>query len=117
MFLWLGWLEDINVILGGEEKISGMSVYHQECEDFACYLNSCWLYDINFSGNPFTWWNDKVDGDCIFKGLDKVVLNYALMDIFGSLDLQNLAKIGLDHSPLLVSCSVSNYFITKPFMF
>ncbi|XP_015159308.1 uncharacterized protein [Solanum tuberosum] len=66
---------DFNVILREEEKIGGLPVYPQEYEDFAECLNASGLADITFSGNPFTWWNGRVDGECIFKRLDRVVVN------------------------------------------
>lgn len=46
---------DFNVILGDEEKIGGLPVYPQEYEDFAFCVNSCDLFDLHFSGSPFTW--------------------------------------------------------------
>lgn len=108
---------DFNVILGEEEKIGGFPVYPQKYEEFADCINSCDLSDINFSGNPFTWWNGRVDKGCIFKRLDRVVVNQFLLDIYGITGLQHLSRKGSDHAPLLLSCGFSNGHITKPFKF
>lgn len=62
----------INVILGDEEKLGGLPVYPQEYEDFSECMSSCGLYDVNFSGNSFTWWIGRIDGECIFKRLNRV---------------------------------------------
>lgn len=66
--------EDLNVILGDEKKIDGLPVYPQKYGDFALCIHSCELYDINFSGIPFSWWNGRVDRDWISKILDRIVV-------------------------------------------
>ncbi|KAH0776353.1 hypothetical protein KY290_007764 [Solanum tuberosum] len=68
-------------------------------------------------GNPFTWWNGRADGECIFKRLDRVVINQALQDLFGHLEIQHLARIGSDHAPLLLTCGGSTQHYIKPFRF
>lgn len=98
---------DFNMILGDEKKIGGLPVYQQEFEDFSCCINSCELYDVNFSENPFTWWNGRTGGDCIFKIQDRIVFNQLLLDLFGNVNLQYLAGTGLDHAPLLISSEVN----------
>lgn len=52
----LSWLigGNFNVILSDENKIEGLPVYPQECEDFTFCANSLELLDINFKENPFT---------------------------------------------------------------
>ncbi|KAG5571324.1 hypothetical protein H5410_061090 [Solanum commersonii] len=48
-------------------------------EAFACCIGSCDLSDIKFIGNSFTWWNGRVNEECIFKRLDRVIVNQALL--------------------------------------
>ncbi|KAK4729999.1 hypothetical protein R3W88_022987 [Solanum pinnatisectum] len=88
---------NFNVILGEDEKIRGLPVYIQKYEDFAFCINFCALFAINFSGSPFTWWNGRSDGECIFKRLDRV--------------------IGSDQSPLLLKYGGQNQNFIKPFTF
>lgn len=54
--IYFPWLvgEDFNVIMY-EEKIGGFPIYSQEVDDFSFCINSCKLFDISFSGNPFTF--------------------------------------------------------------
>ncbi|KAK6784137.1 hypothetical protein RDI58_017591 [Solanum bulbocastanum] len=82
---------DFNVILGEEEKIDGLPVYLQKYDDFVECLTSSGLDDVNFSGNPFTWWNGRADGYNIWQELP-------------------------DHAPLLLSCVVNNGAF-RPFKF
>ncbi|XP_049385889.1 uncharacterized protein LOC125850006 [Solanum stenotomum] len=103
---------DFNVIMGVEEKIGGLPV-----EDFAFCINSCDLSDVKFSGSPFTWWNGRVNGDCIFKRLDRVVVNQKFSDLYGDTNLQHLTRTGSNHAPLYLSCGNSNQKIVKPFKF
>jgi len=109
---------DFNVILSEEEKIGGLPVYPQEYEDFSFCINSCELGDVSFVGSPFTWWNGRADSECIFKRLDRVVVNQSLQELMGRVDLQHLARTGSDHAPVLMTCKrVTSELISKPFRF
>lgn len=80
-------------------------------------LLSCDLLDINLKRSPFTWWNGKMDSDCIFKRLDKILINQDCIGMAGHLEVENLARTGSDHAPLLVSCGGQQLHIRKPFKF
>ncbi|KAH0642345.1 hypothetical protein KY289_033319 [Solanum tuberosum] len=108
---------DFNVIMEEDEKIGGLPIYPQEYEDFALCINSCELVDIHFTGSPFTWWNGRADGDCIFKRLDRVVTNQVLQDLLGQLKLQHLVMTGSDHTPLILTCGGLTLNYIKPFRF
>lgn len=58
---------NFHVILIDEEKIGGLSIYPQEYEDFEFCVNSCDYVDVKFKGSAFTYRNDKIDNECIFK--------------------------------------------------
>ncbi|WMV24325.1 hypothetical protein MTR67_017710 [Solanum verrucosum] len=107
---------DFNVILSEEEKIGGLAVFPQEYEAFAFCVNSCELDDISFTGSLFTWWNGRVDEECIFKRLDKVVSNQAFQELMGNLDIQHLTRTGSDHAPLFFTSTqqVSSMFWHRP---
>lgn len=70
---------------------------------FFFFVNSCDLVDINIKDNAFTWWNGRIDSDCIFKRLDRFLLNRSFWGYFDLVKLENLARIGLDYAPLLLS--------------
>lgn len=73
--------------------------------------------DLNFKGSPFTWWNDSANEGCIFKRLDKVVVNQLFMNDIGQVDLKYLSRFGSDHAPLLLSCGASSDQFHKLFRF
>ncbi|XP_055814452.1 uncharacterized protein LOC129884128 [Solanum dulcamara] len=54
---------DFNVIMHEDEKIGGLPVFPIEYEDFAFCINSCELYEINYKGSLFTWWNGRTGSD------------------------------------------------------
>ncbi|KAK4731359.1 hypothetical protein R3W88_024347 [Solanum pinnatisectum] len=108
---------DFNVIMEEDKKIGRLPLYPQEYEDFALCINSCELFGLHFTCNPFTWWNGRADGECIFKRLDRVVINQTLQDLFGQLEIQHLTRIGSDHVPLLLTCEGSTQHYIKPFRF
>lgn len=74
---------DFNVIMDADEKIGGPPVYPNEVEVFSFCISSCELIDLNFKGNPLTWWNGRADEGCIFNRLDKVIVNQLFFDDVG----------------------------------
>ncbi|XP_059310607.1 uncharacterized protein LOC132061950 [Lycium ferocissimum] len=92
---------DFNVILSEEEKLGGLPVTLNECEDFAFCINSCDLFDMGFKGSPYTWWNGRTTGDCIFKRLDRVVVNQQFQNMFANIEVEHLSRIESDHTPLM----------------
>ncbi|XP_060211801.1 uncharacterized protein LOC132639366 [Lycium barbarum] len=70
---------DFNVVLNDEEKIG----------------------EVNFKGSPFTWWNGRPDEACVFERLDRMLVNALLLDNFGNIEVEHLARTGSDHAPLL----------------
>ncbi|KAG5571418.1 hypothetical protein H5410_061184 [Solanum commersonii] len=73
--------------------------------------------DINFKGSLFTWWNGRIDDACIFKRLDKIVLNQAFLGLMGRVELDHLARVGFDHAPLPLTCGGQSRYFFRPFKF
>ncbi|XP_047257567.1 uncharacterized protein LOC124889640 [Capsicum annuum] len=59
-----------NVIRHTEEKLGGLPVTFEESKDFNHCISNCNLDKIAFKKSKFTWWNGRVDEECIFKRLD-----------------------------------------------
>lgn len=108
---------DFNVIHIDEGKIKGLQVYLQECEDFYFYENSCEIIDVNIKKSCFTWWNDRANNECIFKILDRVIVNQCFWGINNMVKLENLSRVGLDDVCLLLSCSDNTDIVRRPFRF
>ncbi|XP_019257655.1 PREDICTED: uncharacterized protein LOC109235859 [Nicotiana attenuata] len=108
---------DFNVVLGEDEKIGGLPVYRPEYEDFAFCVNSCGLFDLGYKGSPFTWCNGRPNEECIFKGLDRILVNLPFQTLFPTIEVEHLIRTGSDHAPLLMSCGQEAMKFVKPFKF
>ncbi|XP_070029053.1 uncharacterized protein [Nicotiana sylvestris] len=108
---------DFNVIWDEEEKFGGLPVHLNEIDDFRHCINTCNLSDLGFKGSIFTWWNGRAEEDCIFKRLDRCVDNAEFQQTFSGIEVQHLAKIGSDHSPMQLRCDIKNPPVKKPFRF
>ncbi|XP_049388501.1 uncharacterized protein LOC125852861 [Solanum stenotomum] len=91
---------DFNVILREEEKLGGLAFTQTEAVDFAQCLNNCAISELNFSGSMFTWWNGRVEEECIFKRLDRILVNHEFLDLYPSSEVHHLVRQGSDHAPL-----------------
>lgn len=65
---------DFNVILSEEEKMGGLPFNTMDSWEFANCLSCCALVELKIVGNQFTWWNGRVEDDCIFERLDRVLV-------------------------------------------
>ncbi|XP_059315805.1 uncharacterized protein LOC132066520 [Lycium ferocissimum] len=108
---------DFNVVLNEEEKIGGIPVLAQDIEDFAFCFNSCELEKIQFKGSPFTWWNGRASNNCIFKRLDRMLVNTELQSWFSHMEVEHLARTGSDHAPLLCAYGEDTQNQYRPFKF
>lgn len=67
--------EVFNVILNKEEKLGRFPFFLDEASDFKHYINNSALVEVKTSGNKFTRWNGRIEEECIFKRLDKILVN------------------------------------------
>lgn len=106
----LPWLVggDFNTVLSDEEKIGGLPVTSENCEEFAFCINFLELLDVGFKGSPFTWWNGRTNSSCIFERLDRVVVNQQLQDKYGLMKVEHLSRTGSDHAPLFIGMGEQN---------
>jgi len=108
---------DFNVILNEEEKQGGREFSIYEAMDFQQCMNICALSEVRALGSKFTWWNGRVEGNCIFKRLDRVLCNQEFEQIFPSSKVQHLIRQGSDHAPLHLTCKSEEESIIRPFKF
>ncbi|CAH9124930.1 unnamed protein product [Cuscuta epithymum] len=69
--------------------------------DFKNCIADCGLIDLPFSGNKFTWTGVRSNGR-IWRRLDRVLFNEAMLDAFDDIKVNHLHKAPSDHSPLLI---------------
>lgn len=115
----LPWLVggNFNVIWDKEEKFSGLPVSLNEVNDFRHCINTCNLTNLGFKGSIFTWWNGRVEEDCIFKRLDRFLANMEFQQMLPGIEITDLSKIGSDHSPMMLSCNTATEPVKKAFRF
>ncbi|WMV55804.1 hypothetical protein MTR67_049189, partial [Solanum verrucosum] len=99
------------------EKIGGLPIYPNEYENFAFYVNSCDLVDVSYKMSPFTWWNGRIDDQCIFKRLDRYMMNQTGIGYFGLVEFEHLARTRSDHAPMLLTCAQKTNTARRPFKF
>ncbi|XP_059288842.1 uncharacterized protein LOC132042262 [Lycium ferocissimum] len=83
---------DFNSILGPEEKLGGTAYKLSKSLNFIECLTDCGLVDMGYSGNAFTWCNERKMEDIIWKRLDRMVANDEMGSMFSSISVQHLAR-------------------------
>ncbi|XP_059290122.1 uncharacterized protein LOC132043675 [Lycium ferocissimum] len=83
---------DFNVIVSDEEKQGGLP---------------------DSLGSKFTWWNGRTEEECIFKRLDRILVNQQVLDIMPSTAVTHLIRHGSDHAPLHLECNSNAHHIVK----
>lgn len=85
--------------------------------DFSHCINSCSLIEVSFVESKFTWWNEKIEEDCIFKRLDRIMVNQEFLNILSSSKVQHLVLQGSDHALLLLSVTHKRLLRLNPLSF
>lgn len=97
---------DFNVILNEEEKQGGLPFTNVEAQDFATFVANYALIDLKYKGSSFTWWNGREGEDCMFKRLDRILVNQdSYIDALPTSESHHLIRQGSDHAPLHVVCN------------
>ena len=61
------------------------------------------MFDASFSGSSFTLCNNRVGQGCIWKRLDRVLLNMECLNFSLSVSVSHLVRAPSDHAPLHIS--------------
>ncbi|WOL02489.1 hypothetical protein Cni_G11208 [Canna indica] len=98
---------DFNCVLNSCDKQGGLPFRLSKSEvDFRDFTRDLGLIDLGFTGNPYTWCNNRGSASRIMIRLDRVFCNTAWMHIFGCSSIKHL-NIGISyHNPLLCNVSV-----------
>ncbi|XP_016558350.1 uncharacterized protein LOC107858150 [Capsicum annuum] len=81
---------DFNVIKNKEVKPGGLPVIVNETNNFNYCISMCNLEECAFKESKYTWWNGRMDEECIFKRLDRVSINDKMQELFPIMELENL---------------------------
>nr|XP_027103110.1 uncharacterized protein LOC113724399 [Coffea arabica] len=108
---------DFNVILYAEEKRGGRPFRRAESEDFHAFIQDLDLTDVGFSGNLFTWCNNRQGRARVWKRLDRVLVDCGWLGSGVVPLVHHLACTASDHSSLLVSYLISSSSSPRSFRF
>ncbi|XP_027072036.2 uncharacterized protein [Coffea arabica] len=80
-------------------------------------FNDLDLTDVGFSGNQFTWCNNRQGRARVWKRLDRVLVDRDWLGSGVVPSVHHLARTASDHSPLLVSYLISSSSSPRSFRF
>lgn len=58
-----------------DEKLGGLPSTADEAVDFQQCISSCIISKLLTKGSTFTWGNGRIEEECIFERLDRVLVN------------------------------------------
>lgn len=77
----------------------------------------CNLETYVYKESKYTWCNGRVDEECIFKRLDRVMCNDKMQDVFIEMEVEHLVRSGSGHALMLLSFNSIIEKIIKSFRF
>ena len=69
-------------------------------QSFSDCLDFCGLKDLGFSGLPFTWCNQRFDGNVVWVQLDRAIASPEWVLKFPAVRLYHLSGLSSDHKPI-----------------
>lgn len=104
---------DFNELLHADEKMGGVIRQERQMQPFRDALSYCDLFDLGFSGSPFTWQTTGMK-----SRIDRAVVSPSWSDIFTHARVLNLPPIHGDHVPILLGAHFANVpFFKRKFRF
>lgn len=82
--------------------------------DFSQCIVECDLHDLGYSGNDFTFCNNRQGADRCWSRIDRVLANDEWLECFPSSMVLHLAAANSDHRPLVLKADAP---LSKPFRF
>lgn len=64
---------DFNSNLSADDQLEGLPFSTLDSWNFANCISYCFLVELKFKGSQYTWWNGRIEHECIFERLDRVV--------------------------------------------
>jgi hypothetical protein len=108
---------DFNHILDQSEKLGGRTFASTSSCPFKSFIDRFGLIDLGFSGNPFTWSNNRRDTDLIKERLDRGLASSRWVHIFPSFSVLHFPAFSSDHNPILLNTSLCSPSTHRPFKF
>ncbi|XP_055826362.1 uncharacterized protein LOC129894731 [Solanum dulcamara] len=110
-------LGDFNVITEPEEKLGGVTYNMRKSLEFISIIQACGLQDLGFSGQKYTWSNQRGIFFRIWKRLDRGMVNDKWLEVMPQTTITHLPTVGSDHCPLLLEFTEHHQHQIKYFKF
>lgn len=94
---------DFNGILFQHEKQGGRDKSEAELNDFRASLDDCGLMDVGFTGDIFTWTNERPGEENVKERLDRICVTEGWKDLFPDCSIDHLPFNRSDHRPILLT--------------
>ena len=96
---------DFNEILSEDEKLGGNSRLQGQMTGFREALDACWLKDLGYVGNKFTWVRSKYNSVVTQARLDRAIASQEWCELMKVKEIRHLTASVSDHCPILICCS------------
>ncbi|XP_049348970.1 uncharacterized protein LOC125813524 [Solanum verrucosum] len=108
---------DYNVITSIEEKLGGVPYNMRKSLEFIAIIEAYGLIDLGFSGQKFTWSNNRGIQQRVWKRLDRALVTDAWLEKMPQTTITHLPSVGSDHCPLLMEMNAREDDQIKYFKF
>ncbi|KAH0725234.1 hypothetical protein KY284_001099 [Solanum tuberosum] len=108
---------DFNVITSTDEKQGGRPYNMNKSFEFISVIAACGLLDLGYSGQHFTWCNQRSEENRVWKRLDRVMINDKWLQDMPQTTIAHLPSVFSDHCPLFMEMVERTDHPTKYFKF
>lgn len=97
---------DFNAVLGAHKRTSDVSVHNRSVKEFQAFITVMDLFDVDSSGNPYTWTACHSSTGFMVAGLDRVLASLGFLNLWLNVELLVLTRHCSDHHPLHLTTAV-----------
>ncbi|XP_055814708.1 uncharacterized protein LOC129884436 [Solanum dulcamara] len=108
---------DFNVITDPEEKLGGVMYNMRKSLEFISIIEASGLQDLGFTGQKYTWCNQRGIMSRVWKRLDRGMVNDKWLETMPLTSITHLPSVGSDHCPLLMEMIDQHHNPIKYFKF
>ncbi|KAF7822883.1 reverse transcriptase [Senna tora] len=108
---------DFNDVLYHFEKEGGKPKATRKVLNFQSLLDDCGLFDLNYNGAAFTWFNKRAGEAFVKERLDRALGNIALLNSFPKAQVFVNDPVGSDHGALVTNLAYCDTKSPRTFKF